>query len=165
MRSLWGCPSPLSTPQFHPKTEVRTVFNIVLGKKIPSVPVKKAWRDEWMDRQMGGGHGESKWANEGWKLCPWSSAPPPSSIRTGTTFCLCTSASSVKREKVAVDQNVRNTRGFTHFYKLCLYVITKKWNLEVRRWRTDIRVKSISLVLSTFHRYVLLPSGKNHVSE
>lgn len=37
---------PLSTPQFHPKTEVRTVFNIVLGKKIPSVPVKKkAWRD------------------------------------------------------------------------------------------------------------------------
>lgn len=35
-------------------TEVRTVFNIVLGKKIPSVSVKKAWRDEWTDVWVGG---------------------------------------------------------------------------------------------------------------
>lgn len=75
-------------PQFHPKTEVRTVFNIVLGKKIPSVLVKKAWRDRWTNRWMGGGHGDSKWANG--KLYP-------SLIRTGTTFCLCTSASSKKQ--------------------------------------------------------------------
>ncbi|CAB1450597.1 unnamed protein product [Pleuronectes platessa] len=34
-----------SPNRFHLQTEVRTVFNIVLGKKIPSVPVEKARRD------------------------------------------------------------------------------------------------------------------------
>lgn len=33
--------------------------------------------DERTDRRMGGGHGESKWADGGWQLCPWSSAPLP----------------------------------------------------------------------------------------
>lgn len=44
---------PLSIPQFHLKTEVRIEFIIVLGRKLPSVSVKKArGMDGWTDRQV-----------------------------------------------------------------------------------------------------------------
>ena len=91
------CPSPLSTPQFHPKTEVRTVFNIVLGKKIPGVPVEKG-SEGWMSGRTDGWVGVTVSPNEPMEgdSCVRGALLLflPSLIRTGTTFCLCTSASS-----------------------------------------------------------------------
>lgn len=54
---------------------------------------------------MGRGHGESRWARWGRSIrqwCPQSSTPPLPPIRTGTTFCLCTSASSGNKEHVVM---------------------------------------------------------------
>lgn len=74
--------SPPSAPWLHPKTEARSEFNVVPGEKIPAVPVKKAWRDRRTDR---------RWTGGGNELVDGCVASP---IRTGTTFCLCTLASS-----------------------------------------------------------------------
>ena len=83
--------SPVRSSVCNLMTEVNTVYNIVLGKRVPRVQRRKErWKEGWIESWRRGA------CRVQMKLCPFGSAPP-SQIRTGTTSCLCTSASSVER--------------------------------------------------------------------